>query len=95
MKKWCVACIISCPPKSHIRTFTFFDEELIVPDPSLSIKEGAIIPWSNSTSKFISGLYKSVPPLSDLFNMAGMELPGYLGTETKKESIDEAQSEQE
>lgn len=35
----------------------------------------------NSTSKFISGLYKSVPPMSDLFDMAGMDLPGYLGTE--------------
>jgi len=39
----------------------------------------------NSTSKFISGLYKSVPPMSDLFNMAGMDLPGYLG---KKEEED-------
>ena len=35
----------------------------------------------NSTSKFISGLYKSVPPMSDLFDMAGMDLPAYLGTE--------------
>ena len=34
----------------------------------------------NSTSNFVSGLYKSVPPLSDLFNMAGMNLPQYLGT---------------
>jgi len=33
----------------------------------------------NSTSNFISGMYKSVPPLSDLLNMAGMELPEYLG----------------
>jgi len=33
----------------------------------------------SGTAGFISGLYKSVPPLSDLFNMAGMELPGYLG----------------
>lgn len=33
----------------------------------------------NSTSKFVSGLYKSVPPLNDLFNMAGMDLPQYLG----------------
>lgn len=33
----------------------------------------------NSTSKFISGLYKSVPPMNDLFNMAGMDLPQYLG----------------
>ncbi|TVR85601.1 MAG: flotillin family protein [Saprospirales bacterium] len=38
---------------------------------------------SNSTSKFISGLYKSVPPMNDLFNMAGMDLPGYLGKANK------------
>ncbi len=31
-----------------------------------------------STANFLSGLYKSVPPLEDMFNMAGMELPGYL-----------------
>jgi len=34
---------------------------------------------ANSTSKFISGMYKSVPPLRDIFDMAGMDLPGYLG----------------
>ena len=39
----------------------------------------------NATSKFVSGLYKSVPPMNDLFNMAGMDLPQYLGTQTKAE----------
>jgi flotillin len=39
----------------------------------------------NSTSNFISGMYKSVPPMQELFNMAGMELPGYLGKEKQKE----------
>jgi len=34
----------------------------------------------NATSKFVSGLYKSVPPMNDLFNMAGMDLPAYLGS---------------
>jgi flotillin len=38
----------------------------------------------NSTAKFISGLYKSVPPMNDLFNMAGMDLPSYLG---KKDEV--------
>ena len=38
-----------------------------------------------ATSNFISGLMKSVPPLQDLFNMAGMNLPSYLGTEGKPE----------
>ena len=33
----------------------------------------------NATSKFVSGLYKSIPPLQDLFTMAGMDLPTYLG----------------
>ena len=33
----------------------------------------------SSTAGFISGLYKSVPPLTDLFDMAGMKLPEYLG----------------
>lgn len=46
----------------------------------------------NSTSKFISGLYKSVPPLNDLFNMAGMELPEYLGKE-QKDSTDKKSEE--
>ena len=36
----------------------------------------------NSTSRFVSGLYKAVPPMSDLFNMAGMNLPEYLGANT-------------
>lgn len=45
----------------------------------------------NSTSKFISGLYKSVPPLNDLFNMAGMDLPKYLGE--KKDTGDHTEEE--
>ena len=32
-----------------------------------------------STANFVSGLMKSVPPLSDLFDQAGMNLPEYLG----------------
>ena len=31
-----------------------------------------------STANFVSGLMKSVPPLNDLFNLAGMNLPAYL-----------------
>lgn len=33
----------------------------------------------NGTANFVSGLYKSVPPLKDIFDMAGMDLPTYLG----------------
>lgn len=31
-----------------------------------------------STANFVSGLMKTVPPLNDLFNLAGMNLPSYL-----------------
>lgn len=33
----------------------------------------------NNTAGFVSGLYKAVPPLKDVFDMAGMTLPDYLG----------------
>jgi len=33
---------------------------------------------TTSTSRFISGLYKAVPPLSEVFAMAGLDLPDYL-----------------
>ena len=38
-----------------------------------------------ATSNFISGMMKSVPPLEDLFKMAGMELPSYLKGAPKQE----------
>lgn len=49
----------------------------------------------NSTSKFISGLYKSVPPMNDLFNMAGMDLPTYLGHVKAEEPSPTEQTETE
>ena len=42
-----------------------------------------------ATSNFISGLMKSVPPLNDLFNMAGMELPSYLKGADKPPEVQE------
>lgn len=37
---------------------------------------------NGSTANFVSGMMKTVPPLNDLFNMAGLNLPSYLkGTE--------------
>jgi flotillin len=46
----------------------------------------------NSTSNFISGMYRSVPPLSDLLNMAGMSLPEYIA---KKEDVGKAGADKE
>lgn len=59
-----------------------------------NIKIDKITVWENgggkdgktATSNFISGMYKSVPPLQEMFDMAGMQLPNYLkGEDIKKE----------
>ncbi len=34
-----------------------------------------------ATAGFVSGLMKSIPPMNELFDMAGMRLPEFLGTE--------------
>ncbi len=39
---------------------------------------GNSVNGSGSTANFVQGMMKSVPPLNDLFNMAGMNLPSYL-----------------
>jgi flotillin len=58
---------------------------------------GNSVDGKNSTANFISGLYKSVPPLQEIFNMAGMELPDYLRGKTEAELkllVEEAKAKQ-
>ena len=51
-----------------------------------NIKIDKVTVWENgqgkdgksSTANFLSGMYQSVPPLQEMFNMAGMNLPEYL-----------------
>ena len=42
-----------------------------------------------ATSNFISGMMKAVPPLDELFKMAGLELPSYLKGAQKSEAPEE------
>jgi len=52
-----------------------------------NIKIDKVTVWDNlgsedgktNTAKFVSGMMQSVPPLNELFNMAGLEIPNYLG----------------
>ncbi len=69
-----------------------------------NIKIDKITVWENgsgkdgktSTSNFISGMYKSVPPLQEMFNMAGMQLPNYLkGEEIEKPEEKDVDSKEE
>ncbi len=41
---------------------------------------------TGSTANFLSSLYKSIPPLQDLFDQAGMKLPEYLGKKKDAEA---------
>lgn len=44
----------------------------------------------STTANFVSGLMKSVPPLNEMFDMAGMQLPDYLGKK-KEEAAEEVE----
>ena len=41
-----------------------------------------------ATANFVSGLMKTIPPMNELFDMAGMNLPTYLGSEKKEAGAD-------
>lgn len=43
---------------------------------------------NSSTANFVSGMMKTVPPLNDLFNMAGLNLPSYLKGEEEKRVVE-------
>ena len=42
----------ACPACDGLGTKMYFDPDLVVPDPSVSLKKGAIAPWSNSSSSY-------------------------------------------
>ena len=47
---------------------------------SLGGKDG-----TSNTANFVSSIMKSIPPMSELFEMAGMELPEFLGKKADKD----------
>lgn len=61
-----------------------------------NLKFDKITVWDNnagkdgasSTANFASSLFKSIPPMQELFNMAGLELPKYLATKKEDEETD-------
>ncbi len=60
-----------------------------------NLKIDKITVWDNgnksengktTTANFLSGMMQSIPPMNELFNMAGMQLPEFLGKEKTEES---------
>jgi excinuclease ABC subunit A len=44
----------ACPACDGLGTKLFFDPDLVVPDERLSLREGAVAPWANSSSQYYS-----------------------------------------
>ncbi|NLN55022.1 MAG: flotillin family protein [Clostridiales bacterium] len=46
----------------------------------VTVWDGGNTEGKSATANFVSSLFRSVPPLNEMFDMAGMKLPNYLGT---------------
>jgi len=55
----------ACPACGGLGTKEYFDPNLVIPDPSLSIREGAIAPWQKRHSFFY---YQMIEALSDHYH---------------------------
>ena len=51
---------------------------------SMGGKEG-----TPATANFLSGMLKSIPPMNEMFKMAGMDLPEYFGKDNKDIEVPE------
>ena len=50
----------ACPRCTGLGSQMEIDPELIVPDPSLSLAEGAILPWSTSASNYYEQMTQAI-----------------------------------
>jgi len=69
-----------------------------------NIKFDKVVVWENggntenggNAAGFLSNMYKAVPPMTELFNMAGMDLPEYLGKKQEdKKTLSQKKTEEE
>ncbi|MDY7033721.1 MAG: excinuclease ABC subunit UvrA [Thermodesulfobacteriota bacterium] len=56
----------ACPTCGGLGTTMHFDPELIVPNPNLSLREGAILPWARRNSSYF---HQMLDALSDHYNI--------------------------
>jgi flotillin len=65
----------------------------------ITVWDGGSKDGTTSTANFASSLMKSIPPMNELFEMAGMELPKFLGEDRKKtlesKVVEEAEEEKQ
>ncbi len=52
----------------------------------VTVWDGGSENGANSTANFLSGMMKAVPPMQDIFNMAGLDLPSYIAKKAVPEN---------
>ncbi len=50
----------ACPDCSGLGTRNYFDVEQVIPDPGLSLREGAILPWDSRTGYYYQALLEAL-----------------------------------
>ncbi|MCL1795540.1 MAG: SPFH domain-containing protein [Clostridia bacterium] len=61
----------------------------------ITVWDGGQQEGKTATANFVSGLMKSLPPMHDLFNMAGMKLPEFLGRQQDEAPMGETEAPEE
>ncbi len=56
----------ACPSCDGLGSQMYFDEQLVVPNPTLSLRAGAIAPWASSSSKYYAQSLKSLASHFDI-----------------------------
>jgi len=56
----------ACPVCTGLGTRREFDEELLLPDRSLSLSQGAILPWATEASRYYSSLLRAAAQAYDI-----------------------------
>jgi excinuclease ABC subunit A len=81
----------ACPTCDGLGTKMYFDPELIVPNPLLSLREGAVVPWENRTSLYFQQTLEALTahykfdlytPFADLPKRVQEVILGGSGSET-------------
>ena len=60
----------------------------------VTVWDGGEKDGKTATAGFVSGLMKSIPPMNEMFDMAGMNLPEFLGKKKEEAPAEEEKAEE-
>jgi len=82
----------ACPDCSGLGTRNFFDAEQVVPNPELSLREGAIVPWDSRTGYYYQAILEALSEhyqfdMRAPFNRLGTKVQNALLTGSGSEKV--------